>query len=187
MVKITPKIQTFLLVIFLTGSYVISYASYTSSFLNFLEIEYQGESIVPVSLYNSKFPSLNEIPNSPVFIDNPVEIKISQLSANHTLKTRIKNKIFTQILTDGYFKFSTYLFRSFSTAHCDEDTGNSSLPSPSDVNEDPVPCSTTRVALGASTTGDNCAVASVINNASEPFALGTTKVTWTDGKLFKKT
>ena len=119
---------------------------------------------MPVSLNIQKLPSSKEILSFQVFIDNPVEIKISQLSANHTLKTRIKNKIFTQILTDGYFKFSTYLFRSFSTAHCDEDTGNSSLPSPSDVNEDPVPCSTTRVALGASTTGDNCAVANSISN-----------------------
>jgi len=189
MAKITPKIRTVLLIIFLTGSYITSYANYPSSFLNFLDIEYEGDSIVvPASLNISKIPSLNDILKSPVFIDNPVENKISQLFANHSLKTRIQNKILRQNLTKAYFKFPTYLFTSFSTAPCDDDTGNPTITTLADVivNVNPGTCSATGVAFGASTPGDNCTVASVINNAGEPFAVGARVVTRYDGKLFKK-
>jgi len=41
--KSPPKFRTFLLFIFLTGSYVTTYADHTSSYLNFLDIEYEGE------------------------------------------------------------------------------------------------------------------------------------------------
>ncbi|WP_345191400.1 HYR domain-containing protein, partial [Algibacter agarivorans] len=40
-------------------------------------------------------------------------------------------------------------------------------------------CTASGVALGTPTTADNCSVASVTNDASEPFALGDTTVTWT--------
>jgi len=190
MAKITPKIRTVLLIIFLTGSFVTSYANFTSSFLNLLDIEYEGELVIlPVGLNIPKFASLNEILNSQVFIVNSIENKISQLSANQTLQTRIQTKILKQNLTKAYFKFPTYLFSPFSTVPCDADTENPTITAPADViaNVNPGTCSAKGVAFGASTTGDNCAGASVFNNVSEPFALGTTIVTWTDGKLFKKT
>ncbi len=47
------------------------------------------------------------------------------------------------------------------------------------VNADSVNCAVTGVALGSATTGDNCNVASVTNNAPAAFPLGTTTVTWT--------
>jgi hypothetical protein len=40
-------------------------------------------------------------------------------------------------------------------------------------------CAATDVALGSPTTGDNCSVASVTNNAPASFSLGQTVVTWT--------
>ena len=47
------------------------------------------------------------------------------------------------------------------------------------VNADPGQCYATGVALGTPTTGDNCSVASVVNNAPPQFPVGTTTVTWT--------
>ena len=47
------------------------------------------------------------------------------------------------------------------------------------VNADPGQCYATGVALGTPTTGDNCSVASVVNNAPTQFPVGTTTVTWT--------
>jgi uncharacterized repeat protein (TIGR01451 family) len=52
-------------------------------------------------------------------------------------------------------------------------------PSAVTVNADPITCTATGVALGTPITGDNCSVASVINNAPSTFPLGTTSVTWT--------
>jgi hypothetical protein len=40
-------------------------------------------------------------------------------------------------------------------------------------------CTASGVALGTPTTDDNCSVASVTNDATEPYALGDTTVTWT--------
>ncbi|MDY0208338.1 MAG: HYR domain-containing protein, partial [Pseudomonas sp.] len=40
-------------------------------------------------------------------------------------------------------------------------------------------CTASGVTLGTPTTGDNCSVVSVVNDAVEPFALGNTTVTWT--------
>ena len=92
MAKITPKFRTVLLFIFLTGSYLNTYANYTSSILNFLDIETRGEPvIVPDRLNISKIPALNEILNSQVFIDNSIDNKIAQLFTNQTLKSRIQN------------------------------------------------------------------------------------------------
>ncbi|WP_344725044.1 HYR domain-containing protein, partial [Agrococcus terreus] len=47
------------------------------------------------------------------------------------------------------------------------------------VNADSGLCSASNVALGDATGSDNCSVASIINNALEPFPLGDTTVTWT--------
>src|SRR5208283_2735797 len=47
------------------------------------------------------------------------------------------------------------------------------------VNTDSGKCTASGVALGTPTSGDNCSVASVVNNAAEPYALGLTTVTWT--------
>jgi hypothetical protein len=40
-------------------------------------------------------------------------------------------------------------------------------------------CTATGVALGTPTTADNCSIAGVTNDATEPYALGNTTVTWT--------
>ncbi|MBN2508489.1 MAG: HYR domain-containing protein, partial [Verrucomicrobia bacterium] len=40
-------------------------------------------------------------------------------------------------------------------------------------------CTASGVALGTPTTADNCAVASAVNNATEPYPVGDTTVTWT--------
>jgi len=57
------------------------------------------------------------------------------------------------------------------------------------VNADAGKCTATGVALGTPVTSDNCSVATVTNNAVEPFALGSTTVTWTvtDGSGNMKT
>jgi hypothetical protein len=47
------------------------------------------------------------------------------------------------------------------------------------VSTDAGSCDATGVALGTPTTSDNCTVESVVNDAVEPFTLGTTMVTWT--------
>ncbi len=47
------------------------------------------------------------------------------------------------------------------------------------VSSDTGICTASGVALGSATTTDNCSVASVTNDAVEPFALGNTTVTWT--------
>jgi hypothetical protein len=47
------------------------------------------------------------------------------------------------------------------------------------VNADLGQCSVTNVVLGTPTTGDNCGVASVVNDASEPYPVGTNTVVWT--------
>jgi gliding motility-associated-like protein len=47
------------------------------------------------------------------------------------------------------------------------------------VNADAGLCSASNVDLGVPVTNDNCGVATVLNNALEPFALGQTIVTWT--------
>jgi len=62
-----------------------------------------------------------------------------------------------------------------------EDNSKPTITSPADiiVSTDISTCTATGVALGTPTTSDNCTIASVINDAVEPFALGTTTVTWT--------
>jgi len=182
MAKITPKFRTVLLFIFLTGSYLNTYANYTSSILNFLDIETRGEPvIVPDRLNISKIPALNEILNSQVFIDNSIDNKIAQLFTNQTLKSRIQNKILGQNLIEAYFKFSTNLFSYFSTASCDGDTINPTITAPATVNlTTNNACTATAVNLGTPTTGDNCSVASVVNNhPSTTYSLGNTTVVWT--------
>src|SRR5258705_6467459 len=47
------------------------------------------------------------------------------------------------------------------------------------VNADLGQCSATNVDLGTPTTGDNCAVATVVNNGNEPYPVGTNLVIWT--------
>ena len=47
------------------------------------------------------------------------------------------------------------------------------------VDTDSGQCTASGVALGTSTTTDNCGVASVVNNSVEPYGLGTTSVIWT--------
>src|ERR1035441_11885 len=52
-------------------------------------------------------------------------------------------------------------------------------PNLTDVHTDPGQCYATGVALGTPVTGDNCGVASVVNDAPAQFPKGTTTVTWT--------
>ncbi|RXK57822.1 HYR domain-containing protein [Lacibacter luteus] len=52
-------------------------------------------------------------------------------------------------------------------------------PATVNVNADNGSCAATNVSLGTPATGDNCAVASVTNNASASFPVGSTTVTWT--------
>ena len=61
------------------------------------------------------------------------------------------------------------------------DTENPTITAPANVtvNSDAGSCEATGVALGSPITADNCGIASVTNDSSEPFALGTTTVTWT--------
>jgi HYR domain-containing protein len=54
-----------------------------------------------------------------------------------------------------------------------------SAPAAVTVNADAGLCTASNVALGTPTTGDNCGVKSVTNNAPSSFPLGTTTVTWT--------
>jgi hypothetical protein len=61
------------------------------------------------------------------------------------------------------------------------DAENPTITCPADVsvNADAGICTASGVVLGAPTTGDNCSVASVTNNAPAVFPLGNTTVTWT--------
>jgi gliding motility-associated-like protein len=61
------------------------------------------------------------------------------------------------------------------------DNQNPTITAPADVNvnADAGSCAATGVALGTSTTADNCSVASVTNDAPASFPVGTTVVTWT--------
>ena len=61
------------------------------------------------------------------------------------------------------------------------DTQNPTITAPAGftVGTDSNSCVATGVSLGTPTTGDNCAVASVTNNAPAQFPLGPTTVTWT--------
>ncbi|MEZ4923352.1 MAG: HYR domain-containing protein [Crocinitomicaceae bacterium] len=63
------------------------------------------------------------------------------------------------------------------------DTENPTITCPTDVtvNNDPGNCSTdlVNISLGNPITGDNCAVATVTNDAPATFSVGTTTVTWT--------
>lgn len=52
-------------------------------------------------------------------------------------------------------------------------------PPPLSVGTDAGKCSATNVVLGSPVTADNCSVASITNNAVEPFPIGSTTVTWT--------
>ncbi|MCK7539560.1 MAG: HYR domain-containing protein, partial [Marinilabiliales bacterium] len=52
-------------------------------------------------------------------------------------------------------------------------------PAPISVNADAGKCYATGVTLGTPTTGDNCEVLSVTNNARPQFNVGLTTVTWT--------
>jgi len=75
---------------------------------------------------------------------------------------------------------------SGNTATCTQkvtvnDNEDPTITCPADVavNTDAGVCSATGVALGTPSTGDNCGVVTVTNDASEPFAKGETIVTWT--------
>jgi hypothetical protein len=52
-------------------------------------------------------------------------------------------------------------------------------PAAVNVSTDPGKCTASGVSLGTPVTSDNCTVASVTNNAAEPFSQGSTTVTWT--------
>jgi hypothetical protein len=62
-----------------------------------------------------------------------------------------------------------------------EDAQNPTITAPAGftVGTDSNSCSATGVSLGTPTTGDNCSVSSVTNNAPASFPLGSTTVTWT--------
>ena len=62
-----------------------------------------------------------------------------------------------------------------------EDNENPTITAPTNltINTDSGSCNATNVALGNSTTSDNCGVASVVNDAPASFPLGENTVTWT--------
>ena len=62
-----------------------------------------------------------------------------------------------------------------------EDNEDPSITCPSDVlvDTDAGLCTASGVNLGSELTSDNCGIASVVNNASEPYALGQTTIIWT--------
>ena len=75
---------------------------------------------------------------------------------------------------------------SGNTASCTQtvtiaDNENPTITCPANVtvNTNSGVCEATGVSLGTPATADNCTVASTVNNASEPYALGATTVTWT--------
>lgn len=61
----------------------------------------------------------------------------------------------------------------------DSEKPSITAPPPVNVSTDPGKCTVSGVSLGTPVTSDNCAVASVVNNAVEPFAQGSTSVIWT--------
>ena len=62
-----------------------------------------------------------------------------------------------------------------------EDTEDPTIECPADitVSSDAGICTASGVDLGTPVTSDNCGVASVVNDGVEPYALGTTTITWT--------
>jgi len=185
MAKITPKIRTVLLLIFLTGSSITAYANYTSSFLNFLEIEYEdGNNIITADPYNSNFSKEKQIHDFQKSFDFSIEKKISQLFANPTLKSRIQTKILRQDLTHAYFKFPTYLSSSFLTDPCIDDTEPPVISHNGDqnLNTDPTVCGASFTVSATAT--DNCFVGTPTGARSDGavlgavFPVGTTTINW---------
>jgi hypothetical protein len=70
---------------------------------------------------------------------------------------------------------------SFTVTVNDTEKPTITAPAAVTVNTDPGACSTAKahVTLGTPTTADNCGVASVVNNAPDPFPKGSTTVIWT--------
>jgi hypothetical protein len=87
--------------------------------------------------------------------------------------------------------FGTYNYTVTLTGGCGTVTANGTItvedlvdptitcPATVEVTPDPGLCTASGIGLGSPTTSDNCHVASVTNNASEPYSMGNTIVTWT--------
>src|SRR5680860_1480653 len=98
MAKITPKFRTVLLFIILTGSYLNTYANYTPSFLNFLEIEYEGGFNIIKS--NPSYPISSRAQSSFVF---SIEKKISQIYGLYNFNNSIKESLYGKSLINYPF------------------------------------------------------------------------------------
>ena len=102
----------------------------------------------------------------------------SATSGINNLGTRIFNLGITTVtyrVEDAAGNFTTCLFTVTVT-----DNINPTITAPAAINTTTnTACTATGVALGTPTTGDNCSVASVTNNAPAAFSLGSTTVTWT--------
>ena len=110
---------------------------------------------------------------TPVTGDN---CSVASVTNNAVEPFALGNTLVTWTVTDG----------SGNTATCQQtvtvtDTQLPTITCPANVNvtADAGLCTASGVALGTPVTGDNCSVASITNNAVEPFALGNTVVTWT--------
>ena len=79
-------------------------------------------------------------------------------------------------VTGGYGQFDTC---TADVTVLDERDPTITAPADVTVGTDDLICSASGVDLGSATTDDNCSVASVTNDAVEPYALGDTTVTWT--------
>src|SRR5439155_24911936 len=82
----------------------------------------------------------------------------------------------TSTATDSAGNTSTC---SFTVTVVDNQPPTISCPSTVTVNADAGSCAVTNVVLGTPVTNDNCAVASVTNNAPSSFDVGTNTVMWT--------
>ncbi|MFN4763942.1 beta strand repeat-containing protein, partial [Gillisia sp. Q332] len=94
MAKITPKIRTVLLIVFLLGS-SITYANYSPSSLNFLDIGYLAEyNTITADPYTFKSFKEKQIHNLQKPFDFSIEKKISQIFGFYNLNTFIKKNIY---------------------------------------------------------------------------------------------
>ncbi len=182
------------------GTTIVGYGtSYTASTAGeyFATFDYNSETIVT---YRAKVvvPNINADvnftdPSCPgnsdgtILISNPTggsgnyEYSVNGGTSWHTSGNFIG-------LVEGFYDLSirdlislceTTLATNLELAGIDTVIPNITCPSDINITTDIGGCEATGIVLGSPVTSDNCGIASLINDASEPYLIGTTVVTWT--------
>ena len=128
---------------------------------------------VTVSSDAGKCTATGVVLGTPVTADN---CSVASVSNNSTEPFALGNTTVTWTVTDG--SGNTEIATQLITV-TDNQKPTITAPAAVSVSSDAGKCTATGVVLGTPVTADNCSVATVTNNATQPFALGNTTVTWT--------